>query len=123
MIFASIPAAMPLTNANRVRALGVTTGQRTPLAPNMPTLAESGLPGFDRSGWYGVLAPANVPREIVTRLNTAIVKIVSTPDMKEAFMKQGLDPATNTTEAFGQFIRDEIAQNIKLVKSAGIKVE
>ena len=123
MIFASIPASTPLMNANRVRALGVTTGQRTPLAPHMPTLAESGLPGFDRSGWYGVLAPANVPRDIVMRLNAAIVKIVSTPDMKEAFMKQGLDPATSTTEEFSAFIRNEVAQNLKLVKAAGIKVE
>ena len=76
-----------------------------------------------RSGWYGVLAPANVPRDIVMRLNAAIVKIVNIPEMKEAFMKQGLDPATNTPEEFGAFIRSEVAQNIKLVKAAGIKVE
>jgi tripartite-type tricarboxylate transporter receptor subunit TctC len=123
MIFASIPASLPLLTAGRVRALAVTTGQRTPLAPNMPTLNESGVAGYDRSGWYGVIAPANVPREIVTRLNAAIVKIVNTPDMKEAFMKQGLDPATSTPEAFGAFIRDEVAQNVRLVKAAGIKVE
>jgi tripartite-type tricarboxylate transporter receptor subunit TctC len=123
MIFASIPASTPLMNANRVRALGVTTGQRTPLAPHMPTLNESGLPGFDRSGWYGVLAPANVPRDVIVRLSTTIAKIMSTVEMKEAFMKQGLDPAANTTEEFAKFIRDEVAQNIKLVKSAGINVE
>ena len=123
MIIASIPAATPLINAKRARALGVTTGQRTPLAPNMPTLSESGLPGFDRSGWYGVLAPANVPRDIVTRLNAAIVKIVNTPEMRQAYMKQGLDPAPTTIEEFGAFIRNEIAQNMKLVKAAGIKTE
>ena len=123
IIFASIPASLPLLTAKRIKALAVTTGQRTPLAPTMPTLNESGVPGYDRSGWYGVLAPANVPRDIITRLNAAIVKIVNTPEMKEAFMKQGLDPATSTPEAFGTFIRDEVAQNIKLVKAAGIKVE
>lgn len=123
MIFASIPASTPLMNANRVRALGVTTGQRTPLAPQMPTLNESGLQGFDRSGWYGVLAPAGVPRDIIARLNTAIVKIVNTTEMKEAYMKQGLDPAPGTPEEFAAFIRNEIVQNIKLVKAAGIKVE
>lgn len=123
MIFASIPASLPLLAAKRVKALAVTTGQRTPLAPAMPTLNESGVPGYDRSGWYGVLAPANVPRDIITRLNAAIVKIVNTPEMKDAFMKQGLDPATSTAEEFGAFIRSEIAQNIKLVKAAGIKVE
>ena len=123
MIFSSIPASLPLLNAKRVRALAVTTAQRTPLAPDMPTLNESGVPGYDRSGWYGVMAPANVPREIITRLNVAIVKIVNTPEMKAAFMKQGLDPATSTPEEFGAFIRSEIAQNVKLVKAAGIKVE
>ena len=123
MIIASIPAATPLVTARRVRALGVTTGQRTPLAPHMPTLSESGLPGFDRSGWYGVLAPAGVPREIVSRLNAAIVKIVNTAEMRQAYMKRGLDPAPTTTEEFGAFIRHEIAQNIKLVKAAGIEVE
>jgi tripartite-type tricarboxylate transporter receptor subunit TctC len=123
MIFASIPASLPLLTAGRVRALAVTTGQRTPLVPNMPTLNESGVAGYDRSGWYGVIAPGNVPREIVMRLNAAIVKIVNTPEMKEAFMKQGLDPATSTPEAFGTFIKDEVAQNVRLVKAAGIKVE
>lgn len=123
LIFSSIPASLPLLNAKRVRALGVTTAQRTALAPDMPTLHESGVPGYDRSGWYGVLAPAHVPRDIITRLNAAIVKIVNTAELKAAFMKQGLDPATSTPEEFGAFIRNEIAQNIKLVKAAGVKVE
>ncbi len=123
MIFASIPASLPLLGAGRIRALAVTTLQRTPLAPAMPTLNESGVPGYERTGWYGVIAPASVPREIITRLNAAIVKIVNTPEMKEAFMKQGLDPAPSTPEEFAAFIRNEVAQNIKVVKAAGIKVE
>lgn len=123
MIFSSIPASLPLLAAGRIRALAVTTLQRTPLAPTMPTLNESGVPGYERTGWYGVIAPAGVPHEIITRLNTAIVKIVNTPEMKQAFMKQGLDPAPSTPEEFGVFIRNEVAQNIKVVKAAGIKVE
>jgi tripartite-type tricarboxylate transporter receptor subunit TctC len=123
MIFASIPAATPLLSAGRVRALAVTTGKRTSLAPEMPTLIESGVPGYDRSGWYGMLVPAAVPREIVVRLNAIIVKAVNSPDMQEAFRRQGLDPAPTTPEEFGAFIRNEIAQNIKVVKDAGIKVE
>ena len=123
MIIASIPAATPLLTAKRVRSLGVTTGQRTPLAPNMPTLAEQGLTGFDRSGWYGMLAPTGTPRDIIMRLNAAIVKIVNTPEIRDAYMKQGLDPATSSPEEFGVFIRGEIAQNIRLVKAAGFKVE
>jgi tripartite-type tricarboxylate transporter receptor subunit TctC len=123
MIFASIPASLPLLAAGRIRALAVTTTQRTPLAPAMPTLNESGVPGYERSGWYGVIAPANVPREIITRLNAAIVKIANTPEMKEAFIKQGLEAAPCTPEEFAAFIRNEVAQNIRLVKAAGIKVE
>lgn len=123
LIFASIPSSLPLRNAGRVRALAVTTAVRTPLAPEMPTLHESGVPGYDRSGWYGVLAPAGTPREIVTRLNSTIVKLVNTPEMKDIFMRQGLEPAPSTPEAFGEFIRGEIADNMKLVRAAGIKVE
>ena len=95
-------------------------GKRTSLAPEMPTLIESGVPGYDRSGWYGMLAPAAVPREIVVRLNAIIVKAMNTPDVQR---RQGLDPAPTTPEEFGAFIRNEIAQNIKVVKEAGIKVE
>ncbi len=123
MIFASITAALPLLDTRRVKALAVTTGKRTALAPEMPTLSESGLPGYDRSGWYGVLAPAGVPREIVARLNSVIVRIVNTTEMKDAFNRQGLDPATSTPEEFAAFIRNEVAQNIKVVREAGIKVE
>ncbi|MBM3341173.1 MAG: tripartite tricarboxylate transporter substrate binding protein [Betaproteobacteria bacterium] len=123
LIFASIPSSLPLRNAGRVRALAVTTAERTPLAPDMPTLNESGVPGYDRTGWYGVLAPAGTAREIVTRLHSAIVKIVNLHEMREAFMRQGLEPWLAAPEAFGEFIRGEIAQNIKLVKAAGIKVE
>ena len=123
MIFASITAALPLLDTRRVKALAVTTGKRTALAPEMPTLSESGVPGYDRSGWYGVLAPAGVPREIVARLNSVIVRIVNTAEMKDAFNRQGLDPATSTPEEFGAFIRNEVAQNIKVVREAGIKVE
>jgi tripartite-type tricarboxylate transporter receptor subunit TctC len=123
MIFASIPSSLPLLESKRVRALGVTTAQRTPLAPAMPTLNESGVPGYDRSGWYGVLAPAAVPREIVMRLNAAIVKVANAPEMKEAYNKQGLDPSTTTPEEFASFIRNEVVQNVKVVKAAGIKLE
>jgi tripartite-type tricarboxylate transporter receptor subunit TctC len=123
IIFASIPSSLPLRNAGRVRALAVTTKERTPLAPDMPTLHESGVTDYDRSGWYGVLAPAAVPRDIITRLNSVIVKIVNMPEIKDTFMRQGLEPAPSTPEAFGAFIRSEIAQNVRLVKAAGIKIE
>lgn len=122
MIFASIPASKPLLAANKVRSLGVSTRVRTSLAPDMPTLHESGVPGYDRSGWYGLLAPAGVPRDYVVRLNTLIAKVVNSPQMKDAFNKQGLEPATSSPEEFGRFIREEVMQNVKVVRQAGIKL-
>lgn len=123
MIFASIPASLPLLAANKVRVLGVSTRERTSLAPTTPTLHESGVSGFDRSGWYGLIAPSGVPREYVTRLNAIIVKAANTAQMKDAFNKQGLEPATTTPEEFSRFIRAEIAQNAQVVKDARIKIE
>jgi tripartite-type tricarboxylate transporter receptor subunit TctC len=123
MIFASIPASRPLLAAKKIRVLGVSTRERTALAPDVPTLHDSGVHGYDRSGWYGILAPAGVPRDYVTRLNAIIGKVAETPQMKEAFNRQGLEPATTTPEEFGRFIRAEIAQNIKVVKAAGIKLD
>ncbi|HYC47242.1 MAG TPA: tripartite tricarboxylate transporter substrate binding protein [Burkholderiales bacterium] len=123
MIFASIPASLPLLSAKKVRALGVSTRERTVLAPDMPTLHESGVPGYDRSGWYGILAPAAVPRDFVTRLNAIIVKVANTREMKEAFNRQGLETATTTPEEFARFIRSEVAQNVKAVQKAGVKID
>jgi tripartite-type tricarboxylate transporter receptor subunit TctC len=123
MIFASIPASKPLLAAKKIRVLGVSTRERTQLAPEQPTLHEAGVPGYDRSGWYGILAPAGVPREYVTRLNATIAKVVDTKEMKEAFNRQGLEPATTSPEEFGRFIRAEVAQNVKVVKSAGIRID
>ena len=121
LIFASIPASRPLLAAGKVRSLGVSTRSRTKLAPEMPTLHESGVPGYDRSGWYGMLAPAGVPRDYVTRVNAIIAKAANSPQMVEAFNKQGLEPATTTPEDFGRFIREEVLQNMNVVKKAGIK--
>jgi tripartite-type tricarboxylate transporter receptor subunit TctC len=123
MIFASIPASKPLLAAKKIRVLGVSTRNRTELAPEQPTLHEAGVPGYDRSGWYGILAPAGVPRDYVTRLSATIARVVDTREMKEAFNRQGLEPATTTPEEFGRFIRAEIAQNVKVVKSAGIRID
>ena len=89
----------------------------------MPTLNEAGLTGYERAGWNGVLAPAAVPKDIIARLNAAIVSVANTPEMKQAFFRQGLETQTSTPEQFAAFIRRELAQNAKLVKFAGIKPE
>ena len=91
--------------------------------PSIPTISESGLPEYDLSGWYGMLAPAGVPKEIIARLSAAIAKAVSIPEMKEAFSKQGLDPQANTPEQFAAFLRKEITRSAMLIKLTGAQAE
>jgi tripartite-type tricarboxylate transporter receptor subunit TctC len=122
-VFASVTSAQSLIDAGRLRAIAMSTAKRSALMPNMPTLNESGVPGYDRTGWYGMMGPAGMPREIVTRLNAAIVKAVNTPEMKAAFFRQGLETDTNTPEQFTEMIRREVDQNVKLARAAGIRAE
>lgn len=121
--FPSITGARPLLEAGRVRAIAVSTARRTVLMPEMPTLHESGLPGYDRNGWYGLLGPAGMPRDVLTRLSGTISKSINTPEMKVALAKQGLEPETNTPEQFTELLRREVEQNIKLARAAGIEKE
>lgn len=121
--FPSITVAQPLISAGKLKALAITSAKRSSSVPSVPTLDESGLPGFDRYAWYGVAAPAGVPKPIIARLNTEIIKVVSTPEMKKSFEKQGLDVQTNTPEEYAAFIRSEIEQNSKLARMAGVKPE
>ena len=119
----TVTGALPLVNQGKLKVLAVSTSRRSALMPTVPTLDESGLKGYQRAGWNGFLAPAGVPREIITRLNTLIVKTANAPEMREALVKQGLEVQTTTPEEFAAFIRNERAQNAKLVKFAGIKSE
>ncbi len=121
--FPSVTGALPYIASGRLKALAVSSAKRASTLPSVPTLNESGLTGYERSGWNGVLAPAGVPKEIIARLNAAVVKAVSTPEMQDAFVKQGLEAQTGTPEQFSAFIRDQLAQNAKVVKFAGIKTE
>jgi tripartite-type tricarboxylate transporter receptor subunit TctC len=122
-VFASVTSAQSLIDAGRLRAIAMSTAKRSALMPNMPTLNEGGVHGYDRTGWYGVMGPGGMPRDIVNRLNAAIVKAVNTPEMKAAFFKQGLETDTNTPEQFTEMIRREVEQNVKLAKTAGIRPE
>ena len=121
--FPSVTGALPFITTNRLKALAVSSARRAAQLPNVPTLGEAGLAGYERAGWNGVLAPAATPKDIIARLNTAIVKIVNAADIKDAFFKQGLDIQTNTPEQFATFIRRELEQNAKVVKFAGIRAE
>ena len=121
--FSSVAGALPLLTAGRLRPLAVTSAKRVSSLPSVPTLDESGLPGFDYSAWYGVSVPAAVPKDIVTRLNAALGKIVGMPDVKASFNKQGFEPHSSTPEEFGAMIQREIEQTVKLIKMTGLKVE
>ena len=123
MVFASVTAARPLIASGRLRPIAVSTVKRSALMPEMPTLHESGVPGYDRTGWYGMMAPAGLPKDVLTKLNALIVKAVNTPEMKAAFFRQGLETETNSPEQFTQMIRREVEQNISLARNAGIKPE
>ncbi len=121
--FPSVTAALPLLGAGKLKALAVSSAKRASLMPSLPTLNEAGLPGYQRSGWNGVLTPAGVPKEIIARLNAVIVKALNMPEMKQLFTKQGYETQTGTPEQFAAFIRSEIAQSAKLIKFAGLKAE
>ncbi|MCC7487881.1 MAG: tripartite tricarboxylate transporter substrate binding protein [Burkholderiales bacterium] len=115
--------AVPLVKAGRLRALGITSAKRSPVAPKMVTLSESGFPGFEVSGWFGWLAPAKTPRDVVTRLNAGIVKALAAPDIRDRLLSQSTEPAGGPPEAFAAFIRSEHARWGRVIREAGIRLE
>ncbi len=123
LIFATAASAVGHIKAGKIRALAVTTLKRSPLVPDLPTVAETGLKGFEANNWYGVLVPAKTSRAIVMRLNKDISTALLTPDIKEILFKQGLDSAPESPEAFGAYIKSELSKWAKVVKAAGLKAE
>ena len=120
-IFSGPGAAIPQIKAGRIRALAVTTIKRARELPDLPTLDESGYKGFEVSGWYGVMAPANTPRPVIVRLNKDFVTVLTTGDSSKQLMARGYDPAPMTPEAFGKYLQAEVARWSKAVKQYGIK--
>ena len=122
-LFSSTTAAMGPIRNGRLRGIAVTGLKRLSQTPEIPTVAESGVPGYEVTGWYMMLAPAGVPREIIARLNSEIVKAVHSPAVKERFAALGTEPVGNSPEACGEFLRTEIAKWTKVVRSAGAKAD
>ena len=123
IMFANMPTAIQYVRDGRLRALAVTGARRAPAAPTLPTVAESGVPGYEVTAWYGVSAPAKTPRAIVDRLHAEIVRAVNSPDLRERLTTQGADPIHLTPEQYTVFIQNEIAKWAKVIKAAGIKAE
>ena len=116
------PVLAPHLKAGKVRPLAVTTAKRSPVIPNVPSLSESGLAGFDVSQWYGVVVPAGTPNEITAKLHTDLVELLRLPDLKARMADLGAEPVGSTAAQFGEFMRSEIAKYQKIVKETKITI-
>jgi len=123
LYFATLPAALPHVKSGKLAAVAVTSARRSPALSDLPTVAESGVPGYEASTWYGVLAPARTPAAAVERLHGDIVRILAQPEFRERLQAQGFDPVGSSPEEFRAFIRSEIAKWGKVVRDAGIRPE
>ena len=119
--FPSVPTAMPYVRAGRLRALGVTTLKRAQALPDVPSIAEAGLPGYEATQWFGLLAPAGTPRAIIDRLYQESSRALRTADMKERMIAEGLEVVAGTPEEFAGYLRSETAKWTQVIKAAGIK--
>jgi tripartite-type tricarboxylate transporter receptor subunit TctC len=123
VMFANISDVISHVKAGKLRAIAVTTAKRSAVVPDLPTVAESALPGFDVSTWQAVVAPAGTPREVVQRLNAEIVRAMAAPEMKQRFLSFGTDAATGTPDELGRFLADEVAKIGKIAKDVRAKVD
>jgi tripartite-type tricarboxylate transporter receptor subunit TctC len=123
VLFSTQLASWPHIQGGRIRALAVSTAKRPASIPDLPTVAEAGLPGYDAGVWYGILAPAGTPREIITRLNAEIVRVLNLPDYRKFLVGNAIDPIGGPPEQLGQYIRTELVKWAKVVKDAGVRVD
>jgi tripartite-type tricarboxylate transporter receptor subunit TctC len=123
LMFATIPSVIQHVRAGSLRAIAVTSSRRSAALPDIPTVAESGYPGFEASSWYGFVAPAGTPDPIIRKLHALIAGIVSTPDINDQLSSQGADPVGNTPEEFAQYMQRETEKWSKVVKASGIRLD
>lgn len=122
-MIAALPGTVPSLKAKKLHALAVTSIKRAPAMPELPTVDESGVKGFEFATWYGLFAPGGTSRDIITKLNAAVNKILTLPDIKEQFARRGLDPAGGTAEQFAAYFKAEVEKLGKVVRATGAKVE
>ncbi len=121
--FDNIITTLPLVQSGKLRALAVSTAQRSKVAPDIPTLAESGVAGFDATAWFGLFAPAGTPRDLVQRLSREVAEAVKDPGVSEKLLKLGAEPVGDSPESFDKFFRAELAKWAKVVRQAGIRLD
>jgi len=121
LMFGNLPTVIQHARAGKLRALAVTGAKRSPIEPNIPTVAESGLPGFEVTSWYGVVVPAKTPAALIERLHGEIVRALEAPNLRESLVSQGADPVGNTPEQYTAFVQNEIAKWAKVIPAAGIQ--
>ena len=123
VIFNAIPPVLPHLKSGKVRALGVANPRRFPTLPDVPTFDEAGLPGYTFSSWFGILAPARTPREILRQLNTELVRIIRDPEINKTFIELGIDPLGTSPEEFGKNLRADIARSTDMLRKRNIRAE
>ena len=122
-MFDNLANAMAQVKGGKVRAIAVTTAQRSRLAPDLPTMAEAGMPGFDISTWFGLLAPAGTPPDVIAKWNADVVKVLNSPDVREKMLAQGAEPSPQTPAEFASFIAREREKYARIVKASGARVD
>jgi tripartite-type tricarboxylate transporter receptor subunit TctC len=123
LMFDNLASALGQVRAGKVKGLAVTTAKRTPLAPDLPTIAESGLPGFDISTWFGIFVPAGTPREVVDRLHAEFTRALAAPDVREKILNLGAEPVGNRPEEFAAYIKREAEKYARVIKASGAKAD
>ncbi|MBC7779567.1 MAG: tripartite tricarboxylate transporter substrate binding protein [Proteobacteria bacterium] len=123
VMFSDMPTSLPQANAGKLRGIAVTSLKRSALLPSLPTVAESGVPGYELLAWWGLVGPRGLPEPLVTRLHTELVRIHALPDIRERYEALGVEPTTNTPAQFAAFMREDAARFAKLLKAAGVKAD
>ncbi|MFZ9151065.1 MAG: Bug family tripartite tricarboxylate transporter substrate binding protein [Burkholderiales bacterium] len=123
MTFAPVAAAVPPVQAGKLRALGISSTKRSKTLPDVPTINEGGVPGYEAGGWNAMLAPANTPRDVVLKINQAVHAALATPRTQDLLAKSGTEPVTGTPEEFGSFLKSEVVKWGKVVKAAGLVLQ
>ena len=123
LMFSSLPVSLPLSKAGKLRALAITSPQRSPLAAEYPTIAESGIPEFETATWVGLHAPGGTSRELITRINGDVVRVLNYTDAKERLAQQGIDRVGNSPDEAAAYLKAEITKWAKVIKAANVRID